>query len=789
VINEIKKELGDFSKNLIKFSYIKTIIISMIIIFLFLWGSFVAINIWKSNILEIIKISINMEDTTAINSVSILRISPKGSIVEVEKNNKNIWIIDKLCKGFRITLTKESLEKLKEINILIGNTKFTYTKDEFLQNWQSIKIDETILKSANYTNIVSYESPKNLSVNKSILPYASKLINWPGLFKLLFYTINWTFIKYFVFLLIIFNFSLIYIKFLIFRSKNNPAEKINVKTRIFTSVIVSAFFSFTLILFGTSQIYLNNVDEFAFTYFAILPILLIASLSFIFIITIIFSFFKSTIFKETISLLLMISFLFWLQGNVIVWKYGLLDGKNILWENYFFNGIADSFIWIFLIFLSIITSTFLYKYAKKIAAFFIFIQFGSIVILLFQLNSSGILNKYYLDDSKEFSFSKQKNVIVLILDAFQTDVFQEIINKEPEYKNMFDGFTYFRNSLGGFPVTTPSIPVIFTGKYYDNSIPFVTFFNLAYITNSLPKTLKENKYDVETFTNYGFSINDIVISNLKKGASPALDPEITGYLFDVTLFRYLPHYLKKYIYNDQKWSLKSILFNYVNNNFQDKIFIDKMLSNSKIDIDENAFKYYHLHGVHLPLVHDENFKYNEMPFNRENYIKSAEGSLKMTKLFLDKLKNLGIYDNTLIYIIGDHGAGWWGLNVNEEAAGYKNNGVNPLQMVKASAVPLILAKRINSKGEMKTSNAPVSLEDIPKTILSELGVSGNFPGKSMFEIGENEKRIRNFYFFYNNEGNNGYVYPITEYEINGFSWLDESWHATGRILNPANSKK
>ncbi len=77
---------------------------------------------------------------------------------------------------------------------------------------------------------------------------------------------------------------------------------------------------------------------------------------------------------------------------------------------------------------------------------------------------------------------------------FRSDIFQEIINEEEEYNKMFQGFTYYRNAAGGFPSTMASIPLMMTGVYYNNSIPFDEYVNTSYQHASLPKTLKENGY-------------------------------------------------------------------------------------------------------------------------------------------------------------------------------------------------------------------------------------------------------------------------------------------------------
>ena len=44
--------------------------------------------------------------------------------------------------------------------------------------------------------------------------------------------------------------------------------------------------------------------------------------------------------KKVTALFFAIGLLLWIQGNIMVWNYGLLDGHIIPWGDYFWNGIT-----------------------------------------------------------------------------------------------------------------------------------------------------------------------------------------------------------------------------------------------------------------------------------------------------------------------------------------------------------------------------------------------------------------------------------------------------------------
>jgi hypothetical protein len=389
------------------------------------------------------------------------------------------------------------------------------------------------------------------------------------------------------------------------------------------------------------------------------------------------------------------------------------------------------------------------------------------------------------------------------LDEFQSDIFQEIITQEEKYKNIFDGFTYFRNALAGYGFTELSIPAMLTGQFYDNSIARGEFLRNAYLNNGVPKLLKEHGFQVELFpvvrTTNAVFFDDRVAVNFKRCTISIKDKMIDMLrLSDLALFRYLPHFAKKYIYNNQEWFiyrlsketysvLKSKLFSESRKQrgrtFAEKEFIDKAFLQARFDKNEKIFRYYFLKGMHAPLRVNENFEmsHTPIPYNRNNYIQQAKASLKICEMFFDILKHGGVYDNSLIMIMGDHGSGRSkDMHVRPvyDSRTEMLNRTAPrknFQLTKARGIPLVLVKRFNEGGTMKTSDAPVSLIDVTATIMRELKISGNFPGVSMFEVKEVDNRKR-YYGGYEWSGEKGdFVAPITMYVVEGFSWSDKSW--------------
>jgi hypothetical protein len=573
------------------------------------------------------------------------------------------------------------------------------------------------------------------------------------------------------------------------------------------------FFISTLFVFGPGTIYLTNTEEFSIDYRDLMvysSLLAFVGLGILMFGMKAVSLLNNAYLERIGAVLFILSFLLWLQGNMLVWDYGVFDGRDIHWNSKAKYAWIDGSIWLVLLVAALVKFKPVYRFSKRLSVFFAFVQAVSLSVLFVQGAETPSFKKYLIDDAYKFSFSKEKNVVLIILDTFQSDVFQEIINEDKGYHATFDGFTYFRNTLGAFPFTELSVGAILTGQYYDNSLPYESWKKKAFLSDSIPRVLKNHNFRVDIFPKIDFSMyyDETIASNLipKPGSGKSVRSEI-AFLYDVSLFRQLPQVLKKRIHNNQEWLLKVFFANQgsepavqetkihpkrnviqssrafseeMMKRSADLRFIGQMLSQADTDSERYTFKYYHLSVPHWPLILDENLEYKKMPINRESYKRYCKAGLKIMGMFLYALKEMAIYDNTMILIMGDHGASNQGQRFELQNGMPIEAGLQPIRdRFKTSALPLLLVKPFSSRGPLKISDAPVSLSDIPRTVFSEVGVETEATGKSIFTLKEKENRERRFFLY-------GRKFPpyygdMIEYIVSGYVWDDRAWNRSGRM--------
>jgi len=454
------------------------------------------------------------------------------------------------------------------------------------------------------------------------------------------------------------------------------------------------------------------------------------------------------------------AFILWLQGTVLAPDLGVLDGRPIDWQQYRGPVLINSFIWLALVSVFIVFYKRFTKYRTKAIIILLVMQLVNFAgQLLTQPEPYGF--KLYTTDGTNLStFSPEKNVVMILLDTFQSDVFEQILLENPQLKDELQGFTYYSDVAGGYPTTMPSVPLIMTGEYYLNQQPFQDFIKEAYLNNSLPKTLKEMSYNVYVPCNNIF-LCDTQISDsfTTKSKQTLISKEELPTLMKPTAIRYLPtlvyqlHQQNKPEFNQpityDGWDAESVSNSEITQT--DQRLLATIIENASTASATPAFRYYHFNASHPPFAE----------YTYQGQIEHSVKAFTLATTIIDKLKELNIYDQTMIIILADHGYG---------PLGYKQspNDENPvIDEIKGSAMPLLLIKPFNSKENFSTNNTPISYQTFSTDITNYLK-TGN--------LTLTESPIRKFYYYrWAGDWEQQYLPQLDEYIITGSVYNQNSW--------------
>lgn len=512
---------------------------------------------------------------------------------------------------------------------------------------------------------------------------------------------------------------------------------------------INLFFAFTIFIFAPIELYLTNINGF---WFKISDVLLFTTPCFLTVMMISMAVFallreKLSMIRQGLAALLFGTGLaLYIQGNFINADYGILDGRQIDWSKYSAIGAINIIIWVPLIIIPVVLTYLKPKMASNIFRFLslglVGVQVLTLITLFISINFSK-KNNITVTTNKLFELSDQENMIVFVVDSFDSDYMNQVLESYPEVEEWFEDFTYFSDTVAAYPYTRPAIPHILTGIRFDNTITYNDYLSYAYENTPLFKTLIDKNYNIGIYTGSSYFngyvsglTENIVIDEVSVNSYTGLGKMY----YKLMAFRYFPHHLKKYVWlhTGEFDKFKQTNRNGVSLYYSDNLsFYNRLKSQGiKIVSGENAFRLYYIDGVHAPYTINEDIK----EVGNTSSLQEAYASLKIVNEFISNMKEQGIYERANIVILADHGHN----HLRQHA--------------------LLLIKRSNNFHPFNISQSQVSFDDLMATFLDLLGANYDIWGKSVFELGTEDRKR----YYYNYEpladiGSYDYFPDMTEY--------------------------
>jgi len=131
---------------------------------------------------------------------------------------------------------------------------------------------------------------------------------------------------------------------------------------------------------------------------------------------------KRSVFRRYLGILAIVGILFWLQGNLLLWNYGVLDGRAIDWDRGVWRVWVDAAIWIFAMGFAACATL---RFRRLIIQFAIGLFAPQVVLTALTVmgNSDALKAQPFLMGSPDalkniHSYSTKGNVLHVIADGF-----------------------------------------------------------------------------------------------------------------------------------------------------------------------------------------------------------------------------------------------------------------------------------------------------------------------------------------------------------------------------------
>lgn len=475
------------------------------------------------------------------------------------------------------------------------------------------------------------------------------------------------------------------------------------RNRFFAGIMLSVVASFMLCFYAPLELFSNNLGEFVFDATMIVPVVFKTFLVCLF--ASVFALFVLYLINDKLYNLAMfiyfVAFLAtYIQGNFMAKDIPVVDGTPVDWSAFRSQNIKTVILWIILA----LVAFFVYKLAKT-DGYYTFVRVVCVIVFAMLAISLTVVyfvkgankkkeNNLFVNEEQMLNMSEDKNFVILVLDCVDARVMSKMMNDRPDYIELFDDFTYYTNTMSTYPYTSQSIPYIMTGQWYENGEPYEEYYVNALNNSPLFHELEARDYSIGIYeTEIPRAENTERFENIfYTGDSSVEEVQFAKLLLRTTGFKYLPYGVKKYCEydNDDFKNVRHFDTNVQAFSDVDLDFYNFLKSGSVTTKQQRAFKFIHIQGAHSP------YRYNEAVEMIEDatYETNVQACMTITRKYLDMLKESGVYDNSVILIMSDHGY-----------EGGKAQGVDRQN-------PILFIKGVDEHHPLQYSDAPISYADL-----------------------------------------------------------------------------
>ncbi len=446
--------------------------------------------------------------------------------------------------------------------------------------------------------------------------------------------------------------------------------------------------------------------------------------------------------------------------------------------------------------------------------------------------------KAVTDKDPEFTLSQNgKNVVVLMLDRAIGPMIPYLFNENQSLGKSFDGFTYYHNTMSYGAYTNFATPALYGGYEYtperinerssellvDKQNEALKVMPVMFAKEGFNSTIVNPSYagykwnsDLTVFDGLErVSAYNTLFRYVPVNYGESYQKTVRRNLFCYSLYKGAPVLLQSFLYDGGSynetsvtdWSTasqiqrgSSIAYGH-NKEFEAEYWavnsLDKM---TKIDSgSSNNYLFFNSRVAHeeqllkepeyAPADYIDNTKYDQANKKRfkvngkmmlmvdgidyQHYQVNMAGLMAVAK-WLDYLKEQGVYDNTRIIIVSDHG---FGLN---NFSDLMTGGAQPIDA--EWFTPLLMVKDFGSRGELNQSEDFMTNADTP--YLASKDVINNpvnpFTGKKITnDAKEGEQKIL-YSGDWGVDKNNGYKFlPGEWYSVKNNIWKKGNWKYLG----------
>ena len=441
-------------------------------------------------------------------------------------------------------------------------------------------------------------------------------------------------------------------------------------------------------------------------------------------------------FRGFVAVLCAAGVLLWVQGNLLIAEYGLLDGGGLDLASHAWRGPFEVGLWIAVVGLATCFASAVTRAAPSASVLLMSLQAVVLAGSTLAPGGSGAGDEAAPSWSEvppeAYELSRSRNIIHIVLDMFPSHMFAEIRDADPAaFDRAWSGFTFYPNHLGAFPTTMGSMPAMLTGIPYRNDSRFSDYRGAH---PSVFHALGRHGYRLRSLSADGRNHPRAAFDGAENAVAYTIPRPYDSYsayvdstsaqLLDLSVFRHVPHGVKSGVYRDGEWLLQQRIASRwgevagAPRALGDTVFLMDFAGRIEAVGESPVYSFLHVITPHPPIATNADCEYvgRRVRLSRAGYVEQTRCALRVVEALLDRLRALGLYDRSAIVVTSDHGLGLFPPRDTPPFRRGVPSGKSLLR-VRIDATPLLLIKPFGAQAPLQLSYAPTSITDLPATVL------------------------------------------------------------------------
>jgi hypothetical protein len=383
--------------------------------------------------------------------------------------------------------------------------------------------------------------------------------------------------------------------------------------------------------------------------------------------------------------------------------------------------------------------------------------------------------------SSLLEWSRKGNVVVLILDTLQSDVFQDVLADRPELRRQLDGFRYYQQAASTAPTTYLSLPTILSGEIYDPDQSAREFFARGTGEDSVLGRLAAAGYQASYATalaNCPPGVRCLGLHTLARSETQIAVQEAAE-LLDLGVYRVLPDGLRRGILLRGRGPFAVALGRdtHVERAVIAAEALARFASASYVTDSGPTAKVVHSVLTHPPTVLRPDCSLGPRREDRAGAVQQAECAFRQVVALFQRLRAERAYDVSDLVIIGDHGYGM-------QSPWVRGSQDPKLRRIVGALNPVVLVKPAGAHGPLTTSEAPVTLADIPRALCGATGCAPDRGLRALDDVDPRRERVAFWYSWANDDWRRAQIPGLVRYRIRGDLRDPKSWWREAEVYRP-----